>query len=165
MLEYYITLSAEPVATMNSLKGLNDKQLTSAVWASTAWLALEVLFERVSQLKGQDTGWRSSFCCIWKNCKCASPARGIWLRALHHKLLVVCYRSKERLVKQMPRDVFNHSTVTGKDRLCIYYPALLGNSTDVPQTDCLRDKSHINTSNLMFALQFCKNIVKLENDC
>lgn len=56
VLEYYITLSAEPVATMNSLKGLNDKQLTSAVWASTAWLALEVLFERVSQLKGQDTG-------------------------------------------------------------------------------------------------------------
>lgn len=50
--EYSITLSAEPDARMNSLYGLNDKQLTSAVCASTAWLGLEVLFERVSQLKG-----------------------------------------------------------------------------------------------------------------
>lgn len=113
-------------------------------------------------LKNKTQGDAHPFAAFEKNCKCASPARGISLRALHHKLLVVCYRSKERLVKQMPRDVFNHSTVTGKDRLCIYYPALLGNSTDVPQTDCLRDKS---TTNLMFALQFCKNVVKLENDC
>lgn len=40
---------------MNSLYGLNDKQLTSAVWASTAWLGLEVLFERVSQLRWKIT--------------------------------------------------------------------------------------------------------------
>lgn len=30
-----LTLSADPVAKMNSLYGLNDKQLTSAVCAST----------------------------------------------------------------------------------------------------------------------------------
>lgn len=46
-----LTLSAEPVARMNSLYGLKDKQLTSAVWASTAWLGLDVLLDRVSQLK------------------------------------------------------------------------------------------------------------------
>lgn len=54
-MEYCITLSAEPEARMNSLYGLNDKQLTSAVWASTAWLGLEVLFERVSQLRWKIT--------------------------------------------------------------------------------------------------------------
>ena len=48
-----ITLSAEPVARMNSLYGLKDRQLTSAVWASTAWLGLEVLLERVSPATNQ----------------------------------------------------------------------------------------------------------------
>lgn len=51
-----ITLSADPVARMNSLYGLNDRQLTSAVWASTTWLGLEVLFERVSQLRRREAG-------------------------------------------------------------------------------------------------------------
>lgn len=45
-----LALSAEPEARMNSLYGLKDRQLTSAVWASTAWLGLEVLLDRVSQL-------------------------------------------------------------------------------------------------------------------
>lgn len=43
-------MSEEPVARMNSLYGLNDKQFTSAAWATTAWLGLDVLLDRVSQL-------------------------------------------------------------------------------------------------------------------
>ena len=64
------TLSADPVASMNSLYGLNAKQFTyssnsrhtvtqlvalsslptSAAWASTTWLALLVPDDLVSQL-------------------------------------------------------------------------------------------------------------------
>ena len=51
MLRAKFTLSADPVASINSLYGLNDRQLTSAVCASTVWLGLFVLFDRVSQLK------------------------------------------------------------------------------------------------------------------
>ncbi len=57
---------------------------------------------------------------------------------LHHELLVVGYRSKEGLVKQVPGDVFHHSSVTGEDSLRIHYLPLLWHSTYVPQTDCLQ---------------------------
>ena len=43
-------LSALPVTRMNSLYGLNDRQFTSAVWASTVCDGLLILFERVSQI-------------------------------------------------------------------------------------------------------------------
>lgn len=45
-----VTLSALPVARMNSEYGLKDRQLTSAVWASTVCEGLLVLLERVSQI-------------------------------------------------------------------------------------------------------------------
>ena len=47
-------LSADPVARMNSLYGLKDRQFTSAVWASTVWLGLLVLLDRVSQLLNKE---------------------------------------------------------------------------------------------------------------
>ena len=46
--------SALPVARMYSLYGLNERQLTSALWASTEWLALDELLERVSHLRQRD---------------------------------------------------------------------------------------------------------------
>ncbi len=45
-----ITLSALPVARINSEKGLNARQLTSAVWASTWCCALFLEELRVSQI-------------------------------------------------------------------------------------------------------------------
>ena len=68
------TLSADPVASMNSLYGLNAKQFTyssnsrhtvtqlvalsslptSAAWASTTWLALLVPDDLVSQLEARE---------------------------------------------------------------------------------------------------------------
>lgn len=59
---------------------------------------------------------------------------------LHHELLVVCYRSKEGLVKQVPGHVLYHSSVTGEDGLSIDDLALLWHGADVPQTDCLWEK-------------------------
>lgn len=56
---------------------------------------------------------------------------------LHHELLVVCYGSKEGLVKQVPGHVLDHSGVTGEDGLGIHHLALLWHGADVPQTDCL----------------------------
>lgn len=44
------TLSALPVAKMNSEYGLKERQLTSAVWASTVCEGLLVLLARVSQI-------------------------------------------------------------------------------------------------------------------
>lgn len=50
MVKIDLTLSALPVARMNSEYGLNDRQLTSAVWASTVCEGLLVLLARVSQI-------------------------------------------------------------------------------------------------------------------
>ena len=61
-------------------------------------------------------------------------------RFLHHELLVICYRSKEWLMKQVPGDIFHHSSMTGEDRLCINYLPLLWYSTYIPQTDRLQIK-------------------------
>jgi len=125
---------------MNSLYGLKDKQLTSAVWASTAWLGLEVLFERVSQLERRGGGVTQNvhglsqittpFICV------DSPSS-----FLHHELLVVGDGPKEGLVQQVPGDVFHHGGVTGEDRLRLYDLPLLRHGTYVPQTDCLGDKA------------------------
>lgn len=41
-------------------------------------------------------------------------------------------------MKQVPGDVFHHSSVTSEDRLCVYYLPLFWHSTYVPQTDSLQ---------------------------
>lgn len=62
---------------------------------------------------------------------------------LHHKLLVICYRPKERLVQQMPRHVLHYSRVTSENGLSIHYFSLLWHCTDVPQTDSLQKKTKL----------------------
>lgn len=71
---------------------------------------------------------------------------------LHHELLVICNRSKEWLVKQVPRNVFYHSSVTGEDSLRIHYLPLLWHSTYVPQTDGLDKIRKDGKSILIFIL-------------
>lgn len=46
----WATLSADPVARINSEYGLKERQFTSAVWASTVWEGRLVLLLRVSQI-------------------------------------------------------------------------------------------------------------------
>lgn len=59
---------------------------------------------------------------------------------LHHELLVICDRSKEGLVKQVPGHVLDHSGVTSEYGLRIDDLALFWHGADVPQTDGLFEK-------------------------
>ncbi len=59
---------------------------------------------------------------------------------IHHKLLVICNRPKERLVQQVPRHVLHYSRVTSENGLSIHYFPLFWHCTDVPQTDGLQKK-------------------------
>lgn len=61
-------------------------------------------------------------------------------RCLHHEFLVICYRSKEGLMKQVPGHILYHSGVAGEDGLSIDDLALFRHGADVPQTDCLFEK-------------------------
>ncbi len=60
---------------------------------------------------------------------------------LHHKLLVICNRPKERLMQQVPRHILHYSRVTSENGLSIHYFPFLWHCTDVPQTDGLQKKT------------------------
>ena len=42
-----------------------------------------------------------------------------------HQLVIVSYTSKQRFMKQMPGNIFNHSSVTGEDGFSVDYLVLL----------------------------------------
>lgn len=56
---------------------------------------------------------------------------------LHHKFLIISNGSKERLMEQMPGNIFHHCRMACKDCLGIHHFSFLWNSTYVPQADSL----------------------------
>lgn len=59
------------------------------------------------------------------------------LQCSHHNFLVISHWSKNWLVKKVPGDVLHYWSVASEDGLGADNLSFLGDSADVPQTDCL----------------------------
>lgn len=113
---------------------------------------MEVLFDRVSQLQRKQCNVRSSSLRVTLHTPRAKERvirlSKVVLICLHHEFLVVGNGSKERLVQQVPGNVFHHRCVACENGLGIHHLPFLWNCTDVPQTNSLQRRGEMEANDI-----------------
>lgn len=75
-----------------------------------------------------------------KQTKKTSQKIFVLLSSSHHEFLVISYWSKQGLMQKVPGNILHNSSMACEDGLGIHNLSLLGNRTDVPKTDSLRQE-------------------------